>query len=60
VHHDPEKYYALIERIRREADAFREMFDADDPKPSPSSVSASVSMPPATSDSPSRVPSSVA
>jgi hypothetical protein len=32
VRHDPEKYYALIERIRQEADAFREMFDADDPK----------------------------
>jgi hypothetical protein len=32
VRHDPEKYYALIERIRREADAFREMFDTDDPK----------------------------
>ena len=30
--HDPEKYYALIERIRREADAFREMFHTDDPK----------------------------
>ena len=23
--HDPEKYYALIERIRREADAFRKL-----------------------------------
>ena len=32
VRHDPEKYYALIERIRREADAFRKMLDADDPK----------------------------
>jgi hypothetical protein len=32
VRHDPEKYYALIERIRREADAFREMFNTDDPK----------------------------
>ena len=30
--HDPEKYYALIERIRREADAFRKLIDPDDPK----------------------------
>jgi hypothetical protein len=32
VRHDHEKYYALIERIRREADAFRKLFDADDEK----------------------------
>jgi hypothetical protein len=32
VRHDPEKYYALIERIRREADAFRKLVDLDDPK----------------------------
>ena len=32
VRHDPEKYYALMERIRREADAFRKMFEPDDPK----------------------------
>ena len=30
--HDPEKYYALIERIRREADAFRKLIGPDDPK----------------------------
>jgi hypothetical protein len=32
VRHDPEKYYALMERIRREADAFRKLVDPDDPK----------------------------
>jgi hypothetical protein len=32
VRHDPEKYYALIVRIRREAEAFRDMFDTDDPQ----------------------------
>jgi hypothetical protein len=30
---DPVKYQALAERIRREADAFRQMFRPSDPKP---------------------------
>jgi hypothetical protein len=32
VRHDPEKYYALMKRIREEADAYRELLDPDDAK----------------------------
>ena len=27
--HDPEKYYALVKRIREEADAYRELIDPE-------------------------------
>ena len=30
--HDPEKYYALMKRIREEADAYRELLDPEDAK----------------------------
>jgi hypothetical protein len=30
--HDPKKYYALMKRIREEADAYRELIDPEDGK----------------------------
>jgi hypothetical protein len=30
--HDPEKYYALMKRIREEADAYQELLDPEDAK----------------------------
>jgi hypothetical protein len=29
VRHDPEKYYALMKRIREEADAYRDLIDPE-------------------------------